>query len=380
MGSASSTPEEAIRIANESGDCYPPTKCEGVSKIRIPENATSLPKKELINRIKGLIYGSCIGDAIGLATEFMTKEEASFEYGNGLDISYRTFKRDFHRGRWAIGDWTDDSDQMILLMDTIFRTGGELNHCDFAARLKYWTSHGWPELGDLTGLGIGQTVTSVVRCRDFCEDPHQCAKDVWEQSQKFLAANGAVMRTSILGIPSFHNMDKVIENTRNVCLTTHADPRCIASCVAVTAAIALILQKGIPDGDVMNIINPALDLARRELDPNDTELHGFAEFDKHLLATSLSDLKLDDKETIGYTYKCVGSAFYCLRTATDYKKSIVELIMEAGDADSNAAVAGALIGCKLGFDALPKDWLHGLKEKQWLDKKVDRLLGMLGLN
>jgi hypothetical protein len=34
----------------------------------------------------------------------------------------------------------------------------------------------------------------------------------------------------------------------------------------------------------------------------------------------------------------------------------------------------------LGFKALPKDWLEGLKEKQWLDKKVDRLLALLGLN
>ena len=46
---------------------------------------------------------------------------------------------------------------------------------------------------------------------------------------------------------------------------------------------------------------------------------------------------------------------------------------------SNAAVAGALLGCKFGYDALPKDWVKGLKEKKWLDKKVDRFLNLLGL-
>jgi len=53
--------------------------------------------------------------------------------------------------------------------------------------------------------------------------------------------------------------------------------------------------------------------------------------------------------------------------------------MEAGDADTNGAVAGALLGCKIGYDALPKDWIGGLREKDWLEVKVDRLLTMMGL-
>lgn len=50
------------------------------------------------------------------------------------------------------------------------------------------------------------------------------------------------MRTSILGIQDFSDIPTVIENTRQICKVTHADPRCIASCVAVTTAIALMLQ------------------------------------------------------------------------------------------------------------------------------------------
>ena len=40
------------------------------------EGEQSLATSQLIDRIKGVIYGNCIGDAIGLLTEFLDKEEA----------------------------------------------------------------------------------------------------------------------------------------------------------------------------------------------------------------------------------------------------------------------------------------------------------------
>ena len=60
---------------------------------------------------------------------------------------------------------------------------------------------------------------------------------------------------------------------------------------------------------------------------------------------------------------------------------ITELIMQGGDADTNATVAGALLGCKLGYSKLPAEWLGGLipGNVKWLDKIVNQLLNMMGL-
>ena len=46
---------------------------------------SSLKKEVLMDRIKATIYGNCIGDAIGLLTEFMTKKEAT---DVGFSISF----------------------------------------------------------------------------------------------------------------------------------------------------------------------------------------------------------------------------------------------------------------------------------------------------
>lgn len=78
------------------------------------------------------------------------------------------------------------------------------------------------------------------------------------------------MRTSVLGIQDFRDIDTVIANTVAACRVTHADPRCIASCVAVTTAIALMLQgKHLMDGsgncDVEAVVKDAYDHASRTL-------------------------------------------------------------------------------------------------------------------
>lgn len=63
----------------------------------------------------------------------------------------------------------------------------------------------------------------------------------------------------------------------------------------------------------------------------------------------------------------------------DFRAEIEKLVLEAGDADTNAVVAGALLGCKLGYEKLPKEWLNDLLEKEWLEFRVNKLLVMMGL-
>lgn len=61
----------------------------------------------------------------------------------------------------------------------------------------------------------------------------------------------------------------------------------------------------------------------------------------------VSELGLDDSVALGYTYKCLASAVssFLSGSSSGFVAAICDLVEEAGDADTNAAVAGALLGC-----------------------------------
>ena len=40
--------------------------------------------------------------------------------------------------------------------------------------------------------------------------------------------------------------------------------------------------------------------------------------------------------------------------------NILEIVLSEGDADTNAAVAGAILGAKFGIDQIPEEWKSGL--------------------
>ena len=48
-----------------------------------------------------------------------------------------------------------------------------------------------------------------------------------------------------------------------------------------------------------------------------------------------------------------------------------------GDADTNAAVAGAILGAKFGIDQIPEEWKSGLLHASMLHNKVQDLYSMV---
>ena len=50
--------------------------------------------------------------------------------------------------RWVQGDWTDDTDQLLLILQMIVERGGTVDRCAFAKKMDNWRKRGFIELGD----------------------------------------------------------------------------------------------------------------------------------------------------------------------------------------------------------------------------------------
>eukprot|EP00026_Physarum_polycephalum_P003546 Phypoly_transcript_03559.p1 GENE.Phypoly_transcript_03559~~Phypoly_transcript_03559.p1 ORF type:complete len:574 (+),score=104.59 Phypoly_transcript_03559:204-1724(+) len=341
-------------------------------------------QNKVIDRILGCIYGNALGDAVGLATEFMTKAEIKKAYGNA-PINYPKFKKNYHNCRWEEGDWTDDTDQMILILETLLETK-TADPILYANKLLNWIRYGFPDLGDNGGMGLGATTSRVVQHKSFLQDPIYASADVWEKSGRTFAPNGGVMRTSVVGCYHFSNPEEIIKNSDIFCKVTHADPRCIASCRSVVVAIAELLNEAQrlvnlhpakTDEQMLEVIMGRVHEVTRGL-LESTEEH-IRDFEFYLNAPNLDALKLDESQKIGYTFKAMGSGFWGLRSKSSFSETMELLAKEGGDADTNGAVCGALMGCRIGYNALPHEWLAALPNKKWLDKKVVQFLRLSDL-
>lgn len=305
------------------------------------------------DRIRGVVYGQAVGDALGLGAEFMSKREVRRFYPKGLK-DFAQIIRDAHRSRWPRGAWTDDTDQMLCIFDSLLakRT---LDVLDVAQRLRSWVLGG--------GTGVGDTVFAVIRHPRFLADPRRASRDAWMDSGEYAAANGALMRTSILGVWEYENTRGVVRNAEAACRITHYDSRCAGSCVALCLAISAFLRG---DEDAGNMFDLAA-AAACAYDSRASECFDRASRD------DIEALELDEENRIGYTFKALGSAFWALMHARSFEEGLLAVVNEGGDADTNGAVTGSLLGARFGFSGIPTKLVDGLLGKEELETRLARL-------
>nr|WP_297102929.1 ADP-ribosylglycohydrolase family protein [uncultured Prevotella sp.] len=85
---------------------------------------------------------------------------------------------------------------------------------------------------------------------------------------------------------------------------------------------------------------------------------------------------MDDEKSMGYTLRTLGAALWAYWHVTSYKEGILKIVLSGGDADTNAAVAGAILGAKFGINPIPEEWKDGLFYASMLYNKVQEFYAM----
>ena len=286
-------------------------------------------KEAILDRARGALLGTAVADALGAGYEFkppLPKDEpVVFKASPGL----------------AAGEYTDDTCQTIAIALAASRSDLRVSLDEVAKEFFNWY------VQDGRGIGI-QTQKIFRNVQD-----RTSAEDLYEQSIVFLdthekaAGNGSLMRTAAVALPFLSDSDAVGEMASSVSALTHADLDCREACIIWSKAIRHAILFENFDG---------VQLAINELPPF-RQNYWNAIFDE-------ADATQDPSEFTnnGWVIHAIQAAYKAIiSTATETPEHLVlgiEAAVRVGnDTDTVAAIAGALLGARWGYSAIPESCL-----------------------
>ena len=87
-------------------------------------------------------------------------------------------------------------------------------------------------------------------------------------------------------------------------------------------------------------------------------------------------MNLLDDDHMGYTLITLSVALWAYWHSTSFVDGLLTVVNAGGDADTNAAVACAILGAKYGYSSIPTEYIEGLLYKETLGKTTESLLNI----
>ncbi len=302
---------------------------------------------DLKEKIRGALFGAAIGDALGVGTEFMTKSEVQTYYPEGLR-HFDQIIRDAHRSQWQRGEWTNDVELLLLLIDSVIECNG-IDHLHYAKKMKEWF--------DTDPTDVISLYRWIIPIDGWVDNPIAIAHDAWISRGLREASNEGLYRALITGLISGENL---LEDTTNMICITHDDPRCVSSAMLIAKMVQSLFLNG------KEAEYKELEAISNNIDDRTTPyLHKSWHAD-------INDLDLDDEETLWYTRKAMGAALWTLWHCNSPEEVLYTVVNAGGDADTNAVIAMFLAGFKYGYNALPKE-IEKLVNYDVIEEYADKL-------
>lgn len=293
----------------------------------------------LRDAIVGAIWGTAVGDALGLPCEGLTPRRQQRLFP---DIS--RYHLLFGRGMLS-----DDTEHTWMVARALLLSEGD--PAQFGRHLA-WQLRLWL-LALPGGIGLATLRATLKLCIGIPPG----------SSGVFSAGNGPAMRSVLLGVcygrPEQREQLKslVRANTR----ITHTDPKAEYGALAVALAGAISAYGR--EGKVASA-DTSIQMLQTELPAEAGELTDLLERVRQSLhkgepttefAATIS--RKPEKGVSGYIYETVPVALHAwLSHPRDYEQAVRAVIRCGGDTDTTAAIVGALVGAAVGKAGIPTEW------------------------
>ncbi len=302
-----------------------------------PDRRRLISDPDMLRRAQGCLLGQLAGDALGSLVEFQPVEAIARRYPQGVRLM-----EDGGTFHTIAGQPTDDSEMALLMARAILQQGAY--DAEAVARAYCWWYDSRPfDIGNTVSMALGAAAPLARQKQDGVAEA--CRRAANRSSQ----ANGALMRAAPLGILGAgaepgHASRWAAEDAQ----LTHPHAVCRHANAVFAASLAFAIREG---ADARAVHEFALSEARR--------IHAEAVVLEVLQRAATA--RPDDYATNqGHVIIALQNAFYQALHAPSFEEGVVDTIMYGGDTDTNAAIAGALLGAIHGRAAIPFQWLDRL--------------------
>ncbi len=300
---------------------------------------------QLVSRARGALLGLVAGNQLGVPTEHLgTPEAIRKAFPNGLVDLAPPPKN---------SPYDDDAAMALLLGESLLASKG-FDENDVARRWVKWMK--------VDGRGIGVTTRRALTLIDRGKEPFEAGRLANQANAGRSAGNGSVMRCIPVALRYHDDPDRLIRVSTQQAAITHADERCTWGAAAVNLAARELLHGNIYFIDeVMHRIGDRAPRVLREA------IH-------RVPRERDSDLPISRPGEAGYVVHCIEIAFWFVTHDRSLEEALMYLAQAGGDTDTNAAVAGALLGARYGEVALPPRWVDQITGVQGIAQLAERLV------
>ena len=298
-----------------------------------------------IDRARGAMLGTFVGDAVGMP----------FEGRSPSEVPERV---DMQAARLGRGTYTDDTQMMIALAESLLEHGGVVSQ---ALGRAFADAHD-------PRRGYGSGTTEVLRLVRAGFHPREAARSAF--GGKGSLGNGAAMRVAPVAVLYANDDAALARAARESASVTHAHAIAIDAAVAQAHAIGAAL-KGEPP------LAAALDAATTP-ELKDRLAQAAEQLDARPEPAELA-AALGNRPT---AHESVPAAIYAAAAHESIEGAITFAVRCGGDTDTLAAMAGAIAAARTGASTISTDWLdvleQGPKGRRHVELLADRLADARG--
>jgi ADP-ribosylglycohydrolase len=313
----------------------------------------------VLDRAQGALYGLAIGDALGMPTQMLPREQVIALFGRLDRFEPGPAENVISAGQPA-GTVTDDTHQALLLARHFIARGGTVDPAAFLEELGTWADVAEADGTEQLGPTSRRALTALRAGQDF--------ERVAERGE----TNGAAMRVAPMGIAMVADpLDPLIDVVAASARATHGSSIAIAGAAAVAAAVSAAVGG--------SSVDEAFAVARRAARAGASRgsyVAGSDIAERINWAVGLVS-RLDDASALDAvsgligtgmaTQETVPAAFaIAARWRTDPWSACLKAAGLGGDSDTIAAIVGAILGASLGASSFPRDAFAAIEENNEL--------------